>query len=330
MSELDHWHPVLRSEDLGKAPVSVRVAGREIVVFRAGRGSLGALADRCPHRGARLGEGRVEHGCVVCPYHAWRWAPDGKGESPGNPKLEPMTECFDVVEREGAIWVKSAHVAAVFPRVDAEGWYEIGRSRRVAEAPLEVVVDNFTEVEHTGNIHALLGYPTDRMAEVKTETTIGDDRIRVYNEGPQRSIPRPVAALYQIPTDGYFVDDWTTYFSPVHSVYDQYWIDPETRARVGEALRIAVFYNPISTDRTELFVFAWARAAPWGRGGLNALLLPVSRVFVELEVYLDCRALSRLADKRPSLGGNRLGRFDKGLVATRDRIDRLYRGKAPA
>jgi phenylpropionate dioxygenase-like ring-hydroxylating dioxygenase large terminal subunit len=330
MSELDHWHPVLRSEELGKAPRSVCVAGEEIVVFRAGDGRLGALADRCPHRGARLGEGRVERGCVVCPYHAWRWAPDGRGESPGNPKLRPQTLRFDVVERGGAIWVKRADVAAVFPRVDAEGWYEIGRLRRVAEAPLEVVVDNFTEVEHTGVIHALLGYPTERMSEVRTETTIGDDRVRVYNEGPQRPIPKPVAALYQIPTDGLFVDDWTTYFSPVHSVYDQYWIDPKTRARVGEALRIAVFYNPLSRDHTELFAFAWAQAMPWGRWGLNALLLPVSRVFVELEVLLDCRALSRLADKRPSLEGNRLGRFDKGLMATRDRIERLYRGAAPS
>lgn len=335
MSEIDHWHPVLNSEELGKAPVSVRVAGHEIVVFRcdacdAERGArLGALDDRCPHRGARLGRGHVEGGCVVCPYHAWRWSPGGEGESPGNPKLRPKTTSFDVVERERVIWVKSKAAAAAFPRVDVEGWSPIGRLRRVVRAPLEVVVDNFTEVEHTGEVHALLGYPMDRMAEVKTETTIEEDRIRVYNEGPQRPIPRLIAALYQIPKGGYFVDDWTTYFSPVHSVYDQYWIDPETRAPVGEALRIAVFYNPISAEETELFVLAWARAMPWGRGGLNAILLPASRAFIALEVLLDARALEGLADKRPSLAGNRLGRFDKGLVAARDRIQRIYRG-APA
>ncbi|MFT3766848.1 MAG: Rieske 2Fe-2S domain-containing protein [Minicystis sp.] len=323
----NHWHPVLKSAELGKKPAGVRVAGREMVVFRTASGRLGALADRCPHRGMRLSEGRVEGGCVVCPYHGWRWAPDGAGQSPGNPRLRPETEHFDVVDRLGAIWVKNAGAPAAFPRVDVEGWFEIGRFRHRAPAPLEVVVDNFTEVEHTGVTHALLGYEADRMAEVETVTTIEDDRIRVYNEGPQRPIPAAIRALYQIPKNGRFIDDWTTYFSPVHSVYQQYWIDPATRAQVGAALRIAVFYNPVSDQETELFTFAYARAAPWERGGLNAILLPASRAFVELEVRLDCRMIGRLADKRPSLDGNRLGRFDKGLVATRKRINRLYRGR---
>lgn len=330
MAEIDHWHPVLRSEDLGHKPAGVVVAGREIVVFRAGGGRLGALADRCPHRGARLGLGRVEAGCVVCPYHGWRWSPDGSGRSPGNPRLRPETEHFDVVELQGAIWVKRAGAPAAFPRVDVEGLTPLGRFRHRAQAPLELVVDNFTEVEHTGRVHALLGYTDDRMAEVETETTILDDRVRVYNVGPQRRIPAPIRALYEIPKDGLFVDDWTTSFSPVHSVYDQYWIDPVTRAPTGQALRIAVYYNPISPGETELFTFAYARANPWERKGLNALLLPASRAFIELEIRLDCRMLGRLADKRPSLEGNRLGRFDKGMIATRKRIDRIYRGRPEA
>src|SRR6185369_15236278 len=89
MAELDHWHPVLDSEELRDAPVPALVAGREIVVFRTREGGLGALPDRCPHRGMRLSLGRVERGCLVCPYHGWRWAPDGTGESPGNPRLKP-------------------------------------------------------------------------------------------------------------------------------------------------------------------------------------------------------------------------------------------------
>ncbi|APR82381.1 Vanillate O-demethylase oxygenase subunit protein [Minicystis rosea] len=327
MAEIDHWHPVLKSGELGKKPVGVRVAGREIVVFRTASGGLGALEDRCPHRGARLSKGRVDGGCVVCPYHSWRWAPDGAGESPGNPRLRPTTESFDVVERDGAVWVKRAGVSAAFPRFDVEGWFEIGRFRHVAKAPLELVVDNFTEVEHTGATHALLGYEPDRLGEVETETTIEADRIRVYNVGPQRHIPAAIRALYDFPADGLFVDDWTTRFSPVHTVYDQYWLDAKTRERKGEALRIAVFYNPLSAEETELFTFAYARAAPWGRAGLNAVLVPASRAFIELEIRLDCRMLDRLADKRPNIEGNRLGRFDKGLVAARKRIDRIYRGR---
>ena len=34
-------------------------------------GELGALANRCPHRGGPLGQGWVEGESVVCPWHSW-------------------------------------------------------------------------------------------------------------------------------------------------------------------------------------------------------------------------------------------------------------------
>jgi vanillate O-demethylase monooxygenase subunit len=325
MSELDHWHPVLKSGELRGRPVGVRVAGRELVVFRAGRG-IGALADRCPHRGGRLSLGKVDDGTVVCPYHAWRWGPDGTGTSPGNPRLRPCTERFDAVERLGAIWVKRAGAPAAFPRVDTEGWFEIGRLRHVAPAPLEVTLDNFTEIEHTGPVHLLLGYEAERMAEVESKTTIEDDRVRVYNAGPTRPLPAVVRALYRLPADSWFVDDWTTFFSPVHTIYEQYWIDPHTRECVSDALRVAVFFNPRGPAETELFTFAYTDAQPWSRGGLNGALLPLTRILVDLEVRRDMRMLGLLADASPSIEDNRLGRFDKGLMAARRRIDAIYRG----
>ena len=326
MAELDHWHPVLRSEELRKKPVGVRVAGRELVVFRAGAG-LGALPDRCPHRAMRLSEGKVEDGKLRCPYHGWRWAPDGRGEVPGSPSFQPCAEHFDTVERLGAIWIKSSTSSAAFPRFDVEGWSAVGRLRHVVEAPLELVLDNFTEVEHTGETHRFLGHDTARMAEVESKTTLEADSIRVTNVGPQRRLPALFYPLLGIPRDALFVDDWTTWFSPVHAVYDQYWLDARTRAPVGDALRIAVFFNPITEARTELFTLAYARGAPWGRLGLNAVMLPITRALVDLEVERDRAMLGRLADKSTSIRGNLLGRFDKALVASRQRIDRIYRGR---
>jgi vanillate O-demethylase monooxygenase subunit len=325
MAELDHWHPVLKSGELRKGPAAANVAGREIVVFRTGDG-VAALADRCPHRGGRLSLGSVAGGEVVCPYHGWRWAPGGEGRSPGNPRLRPCTESFDAVERFGAVWVKRAGAPAAFPTCDVEGWFPVGRFRHRAKAPLEITLDNFIEVEHTGPTHFLLGYPADRMAEVESETTLSDDRVRVYNAGPQRPMPWPVLAVYRIPAGAWFVDDWTTFFSPIHTVYEQYWIDPASRERVSGILRIVVFFNPVGPDETELFTFVYSDSAPWARLGLNALLYPVTHAFVEIEVRRDMRMLSQLADRRSSLDGNRLGRFDKALVAARRRIDRIYRG----
>jgi nitrite reductase (NADH) small subunit len=38
-------------------------------------GAYSAMDNVCPHRGGPLGEGMIEHGKVVCPWHAWAWDP---------------------------------------------------------------------------------------------------------------------------------------------------------------------------------------------------------------------------------------------------------------
>lgn len=34
-------------------------------------GNISAMDNTCPHRGGPLGEGIIENGKVVCPWHAW-------------------------------------------------------------------------------------------------------------------------------------------------------------------------------------------------------------------------------------------------------------------
>jgi nitrite reductase/ring-hydroxylating ferredoxin subunit/uncharacterized membrane protein len=53
-------------------PLLVEAAGVEIVLVREG-GSLYALLERCAHQGGPLHEGRIENGCVVCPWHSSRY-----------------------------------------------------------------------------------------------------------------------------------------------------------------------------------------------------------------------------------------------------------------
>jgi nitrite reductase (NADH) small subunit len=38
-------------------------------------GAYSAMDNVCPHRGGPLGQGMIEHGKVVCPWHAWAWDP---------------------------------------------------------------------------------------------------------------------------------------------------------------------------------------------------------------------------------------------------------------
>lgn len=48
------------------------VQGRTLCVAMLGGKPL-ALDNVCPHRGGPLGEGTVEHGRIVCPWHQWEF-----------------------------------------------------------------------------------------------------------------------------------------------------------------------------------------------------------------------------------------------------------------
>src|SRR5690606_37471235 len=137
-----------------KQPVPVRLAGRDLVVFRTSSGKVGCLTDICPHRRMKLSLGKVLGDKLRCDYHGWTFDCAGNGESPATPKLYACAERYDVEERLGVIWVKPPQVPAEFPAFDVDGWYHLCSLHHTVGAPLELVVDNFCENEHTPTTHA--------------------------------------------------------------------------------------------------------------------------------------------------------------------------------
>ena len=84
-------------------PLLVKGAGVEIVLVRE-RGSLYALLDRCAHQGGPLHEGKIEDGCVVCPWHSSRYRlSDGVALSGPTAHRQPAVE---VRVRDGKVDVR--------------------------------------------------------------------------------------------------------------------------------------------------------------------------------------------------------------------------------
>lgn len=326
MAALDHWHPVLECSRLTAQPAPIGLADREIVLFRDGQGHVGALDDCCPHRRMRLSRGTVVNGRLQCCYHGWTYDCHGAGESPGTPKLHAQANAYDTAERWGWVWLKSKCSAGDFPELDGAGYEFVGTLCHQMEAPLEIVLDNFTEVEHTPTTHALLGYELSQMTKVETRVESTDDAVRVYNAGPQKRISPLIAFLFGINSGDTFVDDWTTRFSPVYACYDQYWLDAKTGAEKGVRWRNYVFFNPVAANRTALITFAFIRRSAAG-GWRNWFLFKPSLLWlVHREISLDKQMVESLADKSPHIEGMKLSRFDKVLGLQRSRIDRIYRG----
>lgn len=328
MAVLDHWHPVLPSRRLGRQPVGVRLAGQEIVLFRTADGGIGALQDRCPHRRMRLSLGSVAGNKLRCMYHGWTFDCNGQGESPGTPKLHASAEHFHVEERYEAIWVKAADSTAAFPHFDVGGYHNACNLHHPVRAPLELALDNFCEIEHTPTTHDFFGYPLERMREVEVEFHPTDTTVRVVNRGPRKPISAFIRLIVGIGKDDVFMDDWTTHFAPVYSVYDHWWQHPITGKPSRVRWRLYIFFTPIDAETTSIFTFAFTKSSYPGPAGGVRLFSWLLKRKLDYELRLDVRILEGLADKSTSIEGMKLSRFDKVLGLNRERIERVYRGNS--
>ncbi|CAE8632705.1 unnamed protein product [Polarella glacialis] len=101
-------------EDLpdGAAPLPFSVFGHSLVLWRDAGGTLRCVRDRCPHRAAKLSEGRVRAGNLECSYHGWTFE-GARGSCTKIPQLDlqatiPAAACvqpFEVAVREGIVFV---------------------------------------------------------------------------------------------------------------------------------------------------------------------------------------------------------------------------------
>ena len=245
MGMMDHWHPMCLSSSLKRGGVvGVQLCGRHVALFRASSGTVGALDDQCPHRRMKLSKGAVVGDRLQCRYHGWTFNCEGQGESPGTPKLHACAGNYAVHEQYGIVWMKPRDADAQMPVLDVEGWFLMAELEHTAPAPFDVAIDNFCEIEHTGTIHDIFGYQLARLNEVQVRVESTDSTVRVINVGPPKSMGWLIHLLLGVKSDYVFVDDWTTHFSPVYSVYDHYSQDPTTGQDARVRWRLFMFYTP--------------------------------------------------------------------------------------
>ncbi|HJP38223.1 MAG TPA: aromatic ring-hydroxylating dioxygenase subunit alpha [Gammaproteobacteria bacterium] len=106
------WYVAESSDKVTDQPVSVRMLGRDFVLFRDSNGAPVCLSGVCPHRGADLSQGKCEpDGTVGCPFHAWRFDSTGKctkipsNKDPvGEIPTAARVDSYPTQEKYGYIW----------------------------------------------------------------------------------------------------------------------------------------------------------------------------------------------------------------------------------
>ena len=97
------WHPVLPSWGVGNDPVGIIRLSENIALWRDNNGSVHAIEDRCPHRGASLADGKILDSSIQCKFHLWEF--DVKTAcAVANPNIKVRT--FYVEVENGDIFIE--------------------------------------------------------------------------------------------------------------------------------------------------------------------------------------------------------------------------------
>jgi phthalate 4,5-dioxygenase len=113
------WMPALLSEELPEpdcAPLRLKLLGENLVAFRDSNGTVGMLAENCPHRGASLFFGRNEEAGLRCVYHGWKFDIDGNClDMPNEPaesdfRTRVKAVAYPTLERGGVVWARDARL----------------------------------------------------------------------------------------------------------------------------------------------------------------------------------------------------------------------------
>jgi hypothetical protein len=216
--------------------------------------------------------------------------------------------------------------------------YQLGEPMSFTiNAPLMLVLDNFTEAEHAAMVHSKFGSDLQRMNEAIffVNKLKDNDNIEcgVHSTfyAPMRPMPFWMRWLLWVKNDWYFMDRWETNFWDDGSVTSCFWHSWRKDKEIGHMQvsairwRVHIEFVPIGLNRTYLTVVGYLKS-DWNwllDRCFRWLTIPIVRRFLRKEIEADKAIIESLASKETSLAGCHLSRFDKQLGINREMYARM-------
>jgi phenylpropionate dioxygenase-like ring-hydroxylating dioxygenase large terminal subunit len=256
---LNQWYLVCRSEDVGTTPVGLTRLNRKIALWRDGSGTVHAIDDFCPHRGAPMSKGVVVENGLACKYHGV--VVNGQGVVQVVP---PVHDCpmvrqkknigYPVQEKFGAIWLyfsdgidDKVPEMELPPQMTSPEWSGF-LFTQVWNCNYRVALDNRLDPIHGSYLHMdtfTLVYGT-KQSLIELETT---ERGFIIQRDTQRGVN---------------IDRTEVVYKPGSN----YWVAteiPYPKSAGGNFFRIMAYPTPIDAERTYVWFFRYQRSDGWRR-----------------------------------------------------------------
>jgi vanillate O-demethylase monooxygenase subunit len=253
------YHPVCRSTEVPEgAVIRVRLLGEDWAVARID-GRLAALVDRCPHRGTPLSAGCVIDGSLQCPYHGFRYAPDGRCVLiPSQPPETPIPQrvavpaAHSLAERYGLVWLApEAPLTDIIevPEWDDPAFVVAPLPDQQWSAGAAQMTENFLDLTHFPFVHlGTFGDPDDRVVPPYTVEREGLGFTCDY----RHSTKRLADSMHEPSGDSYRTDQRRSiwWYAAPFSI----------RLRIeyfheDVVLTILFFHQPVDATTTKLYCF---------------------------------------------------------------------------
>lgn len=171
---INFWYPVAKAEEItSEEPLRAQILGVKLVAFRDSEGVARVLSDTCIHRGGALGKGWVRDGCIVCPYHGWRYQGDGKCvkiptfDDAQKLPARARVDSYPTQEKYGIVFAFLGDLPAEerppiyeIPEVDGDIWRFNDTVVFEINAYYERSVENGLDAAHNEFVHPAQGSPS--------------------------------------------------------------------------------------------------------------------------------------------------------------------------
>lgn len=160
----NRWYIAAFSSEISQNPMERTLLGKPVALYRTEDGAAVAMYGICPHRYYPLAKGKVRGDALVCGYHGFAFAADGKcvdvpSQDTGAGFCQPT---YPLVERGTLCWIwmgdKDKADPALIPPyedfgLDQPGWRASSFNYFLVGGRAQLLIDNLLDLTHLPYVH---------------------------------------------------------------------------------------------------------------------------------------------------------------------------------